>query len=143
MDEWQELPVKEVPEKRFMPYFGYYYEGTLDDVVCETNDQWFDVKLMIKDEAGNYQSQVVSPAFKILSGSGVNEMSATTQRLLTHDGDTFRYDGYADFKIMTTAGQTVRTSAGNEISVKNLSKGVYIVVANTTDNGVIVKKIRI
>ena len=143
MDEWQNLPVAEVPEKRFMPYFGNYYEGTLDDVACESDDQWFDVKLMIKDEAGNYQSQVVSPAFKILSGSGVTEMSAATQRLMTRDGDTFRYDGYADFKIVTTAGQTVRTSAGNEISVKDLSKGVYIIVANTADNGRIVKKIQL
>lgn len=141
MDEWCDLPMKVVPEKKFMPYFGNYYEGSLDDVVCGSDGQWFDLKLLIKDDAGNYQSQVVSPAFKILTASGVAEMARPSSGRLTRTGDSMTCGGHADFRIMNPAGQTMRTASGDAISVAGLPAGIYIVVANTSDRGVLVSKI--
>lgn len=49
--------------------------------------------------------------------------------------------GHADFRIMNPAGQTMRTASGDAISVAGLPAGIYIVVANTSDRGVLVSKI--
>lgn len=79
---WTALTVEEVPELFQMPGWGYFYRASLADVTGKATKGWFDVRFMLQDEAGNWQEQVVSPAFRIddLISTAVEEVAATTAR---------------------------------------------------------------
>ncbi len=64
-ENWNELAVEEVPELYQMPGWGYFYRGSLAGVTGQAEKGWFDLKIRLVDEAGNWQEQVVSPAFRI------------------------------------------------------------------------------
>ncbi len=63
-DNWNELPVEEVPEN-YWPVMGWFYTGSLASVTGEGLNGWFDLKIRLTDAAGNWQEQVISPAFRI------------------------------------------------------------------------------
>jgi hypothetical protein len=71
-DNWNELPVEEVPEN-YWPVMGWFYTGSLAGVTGEAYEGWFDLKIRLVDAAGNWQEQVLSPAFRIdnLAYSGI------------------------------------------------------------------------
>ena len=64
-DTWNELAVDEVPENFCSPGYGYFYRGSLAGVTGEALKGWFDLKVKLTDAAGNWQEQVISPAFRI------------------------------------------------------------------------------
>ncbi len=64
-DAWSELAVEEVPENFCSPGYGYFYRGSLAGVTGEALKGWFDLKVKLTDAAGNWQEQIVSPAFRI------------------------------------------------------------------------------
>lgn len=64
-DTWSELAVEEVPENFCSPGYGYFYRGSLAGVTGEALNGWFDLKVKLTDAAGNWQEQVISPAFRI------------------------------------------------------------------------------
>ncbi len=141
---WKNIAINEIPEKKFMPYFGNFYEAALDNIECTENNQWFDLKIVIKDETGNYQSQIVSPAFKIISNveTGITDIEKNKSEL-TYNAGMIKYTGIAKFEVRTLAGAVIRTANGSEISVKNLPAGAYIVIAKTSADGTLTKKILI
>ena len=63
-DNWNELPVDEVPEN-YWPAMGWFYTGSLASVAGKGLNGWFDLKIRLTDAAGNWQEQVISPAFRI------------------------------------------------------------------------------
>lgn len=79
-ENWQELVVEEVPELFQMPGWGYFYRASLADVTGKATQGWFDLRFMLQDEVGNWQEQVVSPAFRIddLISTAVEEVAAAT-----------------------------------------------------------------
>ncbi len=108
-EEWEELPVVEIPELFQEPGWGYFYRGTLANVTGQAEKGWFDLKFRFEDVAGNWQEQVVSPAFRIddLSITGINEIT------LAHPND--------DNTIYNLAGQRMNGD------INNLPRGIYIV----------------
>ena len=62
--EGNELAVEEVPEN-YWPVMGWFYTGSLAGVTGEALNGWFDLKIRLTDAAGNWQEQVLSPAFRI------------------------------------------------------------------------------
>ena len=64
-DTWEPFTVEEVPENFFMPAFGYFYRGELSQVEGNGEKGWFDLKIKLTDQSGNWQEQVISPAFRI------------------------------------------------------------------------------
>ncbi len=64
-DNWNELEVEEIPENFYMPCFGNFFRGSLAGVTGEALQGWFDLKIKLTDAAGNWQEQVISPAFRI------------------------------------------------------------------------------
>lgn len=145
-ENWRKLVVNEIPEKRMMPYFGNFYEASLDDVIAENDDQWFDLLIKFKDAAGNYQNQLLSPAFMIKNNNntGIDDISSDKSSLYYINGSV-RMSGSdtARLEIRNMAGTLVRTANGNKISTENLIAGAYIVTASTNNNGTLVKKILI
>ena len=63
-DNWNELSVAEVPEN-YWPTMGGFYTAPLASVTGEAYEGWFDLKIRLTDAAGNWQEQVLSPAFRI------------------------------------------------------------------------------
>ncbi len=63
-EDWNELPVEELPEY-YYPVMGWFYRGSLAGVTGQAEKGWFDLKFRLTDAAGNWQEQVVSPAFRI------------------------------------------------------------------------------
>lgn len=64
-DHWEPFAFEEVPENFFMPGFGYFYRGELSQVEGNGEKGWFDLKIKLTDQSGNWQEQVISPAFRI------------------------------------------------------------------------------
>ena len=109
-DAFSEFTVEEDMSKFFMPAYGAFYAGNLDQVNVKSETGWYDVRISLEDEAGNRQTQTVSPAFRInsLSGSGIRAIDVTT----TMD-------------VWTIDGIKVGTAATWE-AVNSLPAGVYI-----------------
>ncbi len=63
-DNWDELAVEEVPEN-YWPRMGWFYTAPLASVAGQGLNGWFDLKIRLTDAAGNWQEQVISPAFRI------------------------------------------------------------------------------
>lgn len=143
-DNWKELTVFEIPEKKFMPYFGNFYEVPLDEVVSDNDNQWFDISFYMEDVAGNYQKQIISPAFMIkeASDTGINDVYESNIKL-TVMGDKIRLSNeeFGDWEIHCLGGSMIHSSYSNEISIANLPAGVYIVIVKTNSNGVLNEKI--
>lgn len=64
-DSWKPFAVEEIPENFFMPGFGYFYRGELNQVEGNGEKGWFDLKIKLTDLSGNWQEQIISPAFRI------------------------------------------------------------------------------
>ncbi len=108
-DNWTELTVEEVPELFQEPGWGYFYRGSLAGVTGQAEKGWFDLKFRLEDAAGNWQEQVVSPAFRIddLAITGINEITQAR-----HNDDNTIYN---------IAGQRMNGD------INSLPRGIYIV----------------
>ena len=118
-DSWSELAVEEIPENYFMPGFGYFYRGSLKDVTGQAEKGWFDLKIRLEDEAGNWQEQVISPAFRIddLVDTGISHLRIDNGQLTIPCNETV-YDvmgrRVADKSSKAMKGiQIVRRQNGN------------------------------
>lgn len=77
--DWKPLQVSRIDEYYAFPGFGYFYRAGLDAVKGEAIKGWFDLKVKLTDTAGNYQEQIISPAFKIESmSSAVDEITTSS-----------------------------------------------------------------
>ncbi len=90
-DDWTELDVNEVASEFYMPGFGYFYRGSLQNVTGNSETGWYDLKIKLTDPSGNWQEQVISPAFRIGEGSitgieTVNSDNAAEVARYTVDG---------------------------------------------------------
>ncbi|MBO5540114.1 MAG: hypothetical protein J5980_04125 [Muribaculaceae bacterium] len=63
-DTWTALGTNEVAEY-YYDGMGHYYAAPLASVTGEAYEGWFDLKIKLTDAAGNWQEQVISPAFRI------------------------------------------------------------------------------
>ena len=71
-DDWTEMVINEMPELFDEYSFGYIYATSFDQVMCNSANKWYDLKIELSDEAGNWQEQVVSPAFRIERGGSTS-----------------------------------------------------------------------
>jgi hypothetical protein len=91
------------------PGFGYFYRGSLSEVTGTAEQGWFDLRFRLTDETGNWQEQVVSPAFRI---DDLNQTSIT---------DVVVNRTAIDNAIYSISGQRIYGD------VNSLPHGVYII----------------
>ena len=106
-DNWSELSVEEVPEY-YWPVMGWFYTGSLAGVTGQGLNGWFDLKIRLTDAAGNWQEQVISPAFRI------DDLAYSSVVTITPDK-------VGDNAIYNLAGQRMRGG------LESLTHGIYIV----------------
>ncbi len=106
-DNWNELAVEEVPEN-YWPVMGWFYTGSLTGVTGQGLNGWFDLKIRLTDAVGNWQEQVISPAFRI---------------------DDLAYSSVANIKSRECGDNTIYNLAGQRMrgDLESLPHGVYIV----------------
>lgn len=115
-EEFSELMVTERPEDFFMPGFGFQYEVALDQVTRKAPGGWFDIRISLADAAGNRQSQVMSPAFRLKDQAGVGSI---------HDYlEGVRIEGH---DIIAPAGAVILSTDGLRTDGKDVTPGIYIV----------------
>jgi hypothetical protein len=106
-DNWDKLNVEEVPEN-YWPVMGWFYTGSLAGVTCQGLNGWFDLKIRLTDDAGNWQEQVLSPAFRI------DDLAYTSVATITPASKS------GDNAIYNLAGQRMRGD------LNSLPHGIYI-----------------
>lgn len=117
-DAYNEIELKEEPDKFLSPGFGAFYRGSLASVNQTSPTGWFDLTLTVEDEAGNRQVQTLSPAFKIES------LTADVSTPMVQDREVYVQDG----RIVMPEGSRVYTIDGRQVSAEAAVKGMYIVV---------------
>lgn len=139
-EDWVPIEVVEVPEKFYMPAYGNFYQGSLKSVDRKAEKGWFDIRITLRDKAGNSQISTVSPAFKIEDQVGVSETLDDNSALwiVSRKAGVVGCDN-AHFEIFTIDGKRIRTFEGTEISLDALSSGAYIIKASTS-HGIFIRK---
>ena len=99
--------MEEVPEN-YWPTMGWFYTGSLASVTGEGLNGWFDLKIRLTDAAGNWQEQVISPAFRIDDLAYSSVVTITPNKV-------------GDNAIYNLAGQRMRGG------LESLPHGIYIV----------------
>ena len=107
-EDWNELTVEEVPELFLEPGWGYFYRGSLAAVTGQGEKGWFDLRFRLQDASGNWQEQVVSPAFRI------DDLAYSSVATITPSKA-------GDNTIYNLAGQRMRSD------INTLPHGVYII----------------
>ena len=88
-NEWEILEgIEEKPEYYYFPEFGSFYTGSLSGVTAESDNGWFDLKIRLTDEAGNWQEQTISPAFHVdeLVSTGISETARCEREAVARYG---------------------------------------------------------
>lgn len=75
-DTWETITVEEDPDQFYLPGYGQFFSGSLADVNKVADNGWCDVKIKITDAAGNFQEQIISPAFYIEDVSAIESITS-------------------------------------------------------------------
>ena len=93
-EEWTDLEVKAVGDEPFLPSYGQLYMANASGIARKSDTGWFDLKIEIYDDKGNYQIQEVSPAIKIASMSGIDSVfSQSAPCELSSDAEIYNLNG--------------------------------------------------
>lgn len=87
--EFTEIEVAENAEMFFMPGYGYCYEGSLAGIDRGSSNGWMDLRITLTDDSGNVQTQTLSPAFRVESLAGIEDVSLDNT---VNGSDTQLYD---------------------------------------------------
>lgn len=127
-DLFEEIELTEDTEKSEIPLFGTYWSATLESMKAQNTTGWFDIELIITDEASNYQKQVISPAFYIDPESGIANIDA--------EAEMFEM---AKRSIELLYGGKVYDITGQQQNPQDLHPGVYIVNMGSKSSKIIIR----
>lgn len=150
-NNYTDLAVTKYPEYFQMPAFGDYYEASLAGIPNESENVWYDLKVISTDENGSKQEQIISPAFKVNGNLAVENSSKSNLMVYPNPFDKEIHikipeeiEGNYRVKIMDFTGRIIYQKNQNEKSFifngSTLSKGLYILSIENEGN-TIVKKI--
>lgn len=142
-NDWKEIKVEEIDDLYFMPGFGYFYRGSLADVEGESSNGWYDVRLSLTDAAGNYQTQTISPAFKIDASLGVNKI-IQKDVYAVNNGEILVVRGMenTNVELYSADGRFVQKGSNSELNIAALPAGLYIVKVDNGENVVVLKTLK-
>lgn len=126
---WYEpLTIAEAPAMPAINSLGRIYTANLGEIARSSETGWFDLRVTVTDEAGNYQRQEISPALRIDELTGIAAVSGEREDIRVEGRDIVAPE---DARVYTTAGiETRRTS---------LMPGVYIVSTPRSSRRVIIR----
>ena len=107
--DYEELDVTELPEEFCSPGFGAYYEASLSGVKKTAPSGWYDLRITVTTENGASQTQEISPAFRILTDSGVKTVGSGK-----NDADVYYYNMQGQKVQNPSEGQLLIRRHGNK-----------------------------
>lgn len=127
LDFWKSL-TPQLSELEAPIYYAPAYEIALGSLTSESESGWYDLRISMTDESGNYMIQTISPAFKVES------LSSSVERV----------DAMSDIQIEgrnIKVPENVRIFSINGIPVSghDLQPGLYLVTLAGTTKKVIIK----
>lgn len=110
--------------------YGNIHCGSLETVTEPSSTGWYDLRVKLTDEAGNYNEQVISPAFKIDQNTGLQKATFNKSNLRVENR-----------KVISDTNEFIRvyTLQGKSIENKNLPNGIYIAKSNDSIIKLIIK----
>lgn len=127
LDFWESL-TPQLSELEAPIYYAPAYEIALGSLTSESESGWYDLRISMTDESGNYMIQTISPAFKVES------LSSSVERV----------DAMSDIQI---EGRNIKLPEnarifsinGIPVSGHDLQPGLYLVTLAGTTKKVIIK----
>lgn len=119
-DTFSELEVTEKPEYFMFPAFGAFMGCNMSQVNQNSDTGWYDLRVTLTDKAGNQQTQLISPAFKINSNVGITSPETDATFSVNVVGNN----------IECPTGASIYNLCGKKVSNKNLTAGIYLVTYN-------------
>lgn len=131
-NEWSSIEVCEDKDKFFMPCYGAYFYGNLKNVNRPSASGWFDLRISLTDNAGNTQTSIISPAFKIDSLSNIDSIKEDDKTIFI-SGDFAYISGgdEAHFSVFSMDGVLLLSGKGNTIDLRDLQPGIYVITGKT------------
>lgn len=141
--KWNAVDFEEVPEYFYMPGFGYFYRASLEGVTLPSSNGWYDLRMTLKDKAGNLTVEEISPAFKIGDGTGAglkNLLSSDLSVINDHGMIRVLSESVASMELISPDGKRMGRTSGNQLSASGYH-GVLLVRVMTRDGGVSVHRL--
>lgn len=77
-DDFAPVAMTKDDSKFHMPGYGAYYSTSLAAFTAQSENGWYDLRITLRNEAGNYQQQVISPAVNIRqSHTGISAVTTS------------------------------------------------------------------
>ncbi|MBD5304690.1 MAG: hypothetical protein HDS12_00130 [Bacteroides sp.] len=140
--EFKKIELVEDPEKFFLPGSGFFFSSNLDDIVSDCDGGWYDLRVSITDEQGNYQNQLISPAFYVAEGVGVKDVESKEMLSLTDDENTISSTDAGLITVWGTDGVRVLEKYGLSLDTSALPHGIYIATVKTAVGEKMIKIVR-
>lgn len=128
------LGVEKLTDKNFMPGFGTYYSGSLSGVNRKSDNGWFDVRITLTDASGNFQKQILSPAFKIDKNIGIDTTYSPeiSIKVLNNVISVYGCEN-PTIELYSPCGILLEMTESSTIDICNFDRGIYII--NVRDCG--------
>lgn len=123
-DSFSELAITE-DESRFLMPYGAYWTVAIDKVDAKSANGWFDLRITVTDESGNYQRQVISPAFNIESCAGIGNTVTNRNIFSVRNGSIVSSTG-EDVTVYTTDGRKVENWK-NRSRMGQCARGIHYI----------------
>lgn len=117
-DNFTELKVTEIPELYFMPGFGHFYRVSLESVNRKSDNGWYDLRITSTDKAGNYQRQLLSPAFNVNLKNGDIDTTVADQDMQVAVSGNY---------IIAPEDAEIYNVNGIRVTGRSVAPGIYIV----------------
>lgn len=126
-DVFNEIEVTENPEKFYMPGYGYWFDGSLSNIIAADADGWCDMRFTLTDQSGNVMTQILSPAFRINCLAGIERLDNSQGKFIVTDSSIIADGAISVFDIR---GLNVASGDG-AVDIVGLTPGFYVVHSNT------------
>ena len=125
---WETIEMTEETSMFYSHGFGAFYSGSLASLNKKGYSGWFDLRITVEDQAGNYQKQTVSAAFNIADLASIDKIKGDAPFTISRTGDTVTIGG-ADVSVCSLydmSGRQVIVSESGIVDMNCLNDGVYI-----------------
>jgi hypothetical protein len=116
-NDYAPIEVAENPDKFFVPGYGYCFTGSLKSVDKPSTNKWYDLRIRLEDESGNYVTQTIQPAFRMEKPkSGIEKIQYDIRDIFAGDSSV---------EVYTTSGIMIGVIYDRS-GLDNFTPGVYI-----------------
>lgn len=119
-DDFFEIPIQEIDDLYFAEGYGQFFRGSLECVNLPSDNNWYDLRLTVRNERGAYQTQTISPAFKIETPSSVLNIKDESSNAVPVE-----LWSLAGTKVANMNSEGISLSVPNGIYVQKMSDGTF------------------